>query len=208
MSNTGIFIEGLLSGLLLAVSLGPIFIALTQTSLEKGIKPGLVVGTGIWVSDIAIVWLLYHFIYTIKNTIESRTFIFWMGLSGALVLMVFGIALLVKKPKLAYDNIKLSKSDYFGFWLRGFLVNTINPFTFVFWIGIISSYMIGRHSSGEQMAILLSTILSVIIISDTFKVLLANFLRRWLNDSHVNTISNVSGAILIVFGLFLAYKVI
>ena len=208
MSNSSIFIEGLLSGLLLAVSLGPIFIALTQTSLEKGIKPGLTVGSGIWVSDIAIVYLLYHFIYSIKNTIESRAFIFWMGLSGAIVLMAFGIALLVKKPTLNFNSLKLSKTDYFGFWLKGFLVNTVNPFTFVFWIGIISSYMIGRHSTPEQMMILLGTILSVIVISDSCKVFLANFLRKWLNEEHVNNISNVSGAILIVFGLFLAYKVI
>ena len=72
----GIFIEGLVLGMLLAVSLGPIFIALTQTSLEKGIKPGLTVGSGIWVSDFIIVYLVYKFINTIKSTIESDFFMF------------------------------------------------------------------------------------------------------------------------------------
>jgi len=202
----GIFIEALLSGLLLAVSLGPIFIALTQTSLEKGVKPGLTVGLGIWISDLVIVYLIYHSIYTIKSTIESESFMFWMGLSGGLVLIAFGIVLLIKKPELDYQDVKIKKSDYFGLWLKGFLVNTINPFTFVFWIGIISTYMIGRHSDGRDMSILLLTILLVIIISDCCKVFLANWLRKWLNENHVNQISNISGIILIVFGLFLAYK--
>ncbi len=200
-----ILIEGLLSGLLLAVSLGPIFIALTQTSLEKGINPGLSVGMGIWFSDIIIVLLLYRFIYTIKSTIESDAFIFWMGLSGAIVLFIFGIVLLIKKPQLKYQDIKIKKSDYLGLWLKGFLVNTLNPFTFIFWIGIISSYMIGRDSSSFEMTILLATILIVIIVSDTFKVLLANFLRKWLTVDHVNLVSNISGIILILFGVFLAY---
>ena len=208
MNDMTYLVEGLLSGALLAASMGPIFIALTQTSLEKGVKPGLTVGSGIWFSDIAIVLLLYKFIYTIRSTIESPSFILWMGLSGAIVLLAFGIVLLIKKPELKFGTISLSKTDYMGFWLKGFLVNTINPFTFVFWIGIISSYMIGRNSTGRQMLILLSTIIGVIIISDCCKVFLANFLRKKLNSHHVQTISHVSGAILIVFGLFLAYKVI
>lgn len=199
------FIEGLLSGLFLAASLGPIFIALTQTSLEKGIKPGLTVGSGIWISDFAIVFILYKFIYSIKSTIESEAFHFWMGISGGIVLLGFGLVLLIKKPELTYGSVHIKRSDYWGFWLKGFLVNTVNPFTFVFWIGIISSYMIGRNSSPQQMAILLGTILSVIIISDSAKVLLAHFLRKWLNDNHVNIISNVSGVLLIVFGVYLAF---
>ena len=204
----GIFIEGLVLGMLLAVSLGPIFIALTQTSLEKGIKPGLTVGSGIWVSDFIIVYLVYKFINTIKSTIESDFFMFWMGISGALVLLAFGIGLLIKKPELNYDNIKIKKLDYLGFWLKGFLVNTINPFTFVFWIGIISSYLIGKQSSSGEMFILLGTILTVIILSDSFKVILANWLRQWLNERHVNLISNISGIILILFGLFLVYRTV
>ncbi|MBT8232529.1 MAG: LysE family transporter [Saprospiraceae bacterium] len=201
-----IFIEGLLSGLLLACSLGPIFIALTHTSLEKGTVPGLVVGTGIWISDIIIVLLMYNFIYKIRSTIESQSFIFWMGMSGAIILILFGIGLLLKKPTLDYHKIKIKKSDYFGFWLKGFLVNTVNPFTFIFWMGIISTYMIGRSVSNNQLALLLGTIIGVIILSDMFKVYLANFLKKWLTPNHINIIANLSGVILIIFGLFLGYK--
>jgi threonine/homoserine/homoserine lactone efflux protein len=202
----GFFIEGLLSGLLLAISMGPIFIALTQTSLEKGIRPGLTVGSGIWISDIAIVIILHRFIYGIKSTIESDSFIFWMGLSGAIILFCFGIVLLIKKPSMEYNSFKIKSTDYLGFWLKGFLVNTVNPFTFIFWVGIISTYMIGREASDTQMAILLVTILTVIIISDSFKVLLADFLRQWLNAHHVRMVSRISGIFLILFGIFLAIK--
>jgi len=202
-----IFIEGLLSGLLLACSLGPIFIALTQTSLEKGIKPGMTVGSGIWFSDILIVYLAYKFINKIQFTIESPSFIFWMGISGAIILILFGAVLLFKKPKLEYENIKIKKSDYLGFWLKGFLVNTLNPFTLVFWTGVISTYMIGRKTNDGQMLLLLTTIISVIVLSDMFKVLLAHSLKKFLTPKHINLISNVSGIILIVFGLFWAYKV-
>ena len=202
------FLEGLLFGLILAVSLGPIFIALTQTSIEKGILPGLTVGSGIWISDILFVFFFYNFIKTVKSTIESEFFIFWMGMSGALVLLAFGLVLLITKPKLEYIETKLRKRNYVGFWLKGFLINTINPFTFVFWMGVISTYVIGRQIDGTQSAILLITILVVIVLSDMGKVYLANHIKKWLTPKHVNQISNFSGVILILFGLFLAFRVV
>lgn len=201
-------LEGLIFGLLLAVSLGPIFIALTQTSIEKGIRPGLTVGLGIWISDFIFIYVFYFFIKSIEKTIESEFFTFWMGLSGAIVLLGFGIGLLIKKPELEYKKIKFSIKNYFGFWLKGFLVNTINPFTFVFWMGVISTYIIGRQISGFESLLFLGTILLVIILSDSGKVILAHFLKKWLTPQHINWVSNISGVILIGFGLFLAWRVI
>ena len=203
-----LILEGLTFGLLLAVSLGPIFIALTQTSIEKGLLPGFTVGFGIWVSDFLIVILLYKFVDSIKSTIEHPTFNFWMGLSGALILVLFGLILMIKKTELNFKNIKYKRSDYIGFWLKGFLINTINPFTFVFWMGVISTYVIGRGTDIHDMSILLSTILTVIILSDTLKVYMANFLKKWLTPKHINLISKFSGLLLIGFGVFLAFRVI
>ena len=203
-----IILEGLLFGLGLAVSLGPVFIALTETSIEKGVMPGLTVGLGIWISDIIFITVLYKFIYLIKDQIESEAFNFWMGLSGAIVLIIFGLYLILKKPILVYSTGKHSYKSYIGFCLKGFLINTINPFTFVFWIGVMSTYIIGRELPHNQSIVFLTTILIVIILSDSGKVFLANFLKRWLTQKHIDHISNFSGVILLGIGLFLAYKVI
>ncbi len=201
-------LEGILFGLLLAASLGPIFVALTQTSIEKGTIPGLAVGGGVWISDILVISLFYKFISLIRDTVESYTFTLWLGLSGGIVLIAFGISLMLKKPQLRYTKKKFSKTSYLGFLLKGFLVNTINPFTFVFWLGVISTYVIGRKISGTETLILLATIMSIIIISDCGKVFLAAFLRRWLTPKHINWVTNFSGIVLIGFGLFLAVRVI
>lgn len=203
-----IVFEGLLFGLGLAVSLGPIFIALTQTSIEKGVGPGLTVGLGIWISDLLIMALLYKFIYELRGNIESDSFKFWMGISGALILLGFGLYLIFKKPILEFTSEKHNYKSYIGFWLKGFMINTINPFTFFFWMGVISTYIIGRGISHESAMVLLSTILTVIILSDCGKVFLASFLKKWLTPRHINQISNFSGLILLGFGLFLAYQVI
>jgi len=203
-----VVVEGLIFGLGLAVSLGPIFIALTQTSIEKGILPGLTVGTGIWISDLLIMALFYKFIYELKDQIEGESFKFWLGLSGALILIAFGLYLILRTPELDYAEKKFSYKSYFGFWLKGFLINTINPFTFFFWMGVISTYVIGRDMPTESNLVLLSTILTVIILSDTGKVFLADYLKNRLTPIHINQISNFSGVLLVAFGLFLGYQVI
>ena len=170
--------------------------------------PGITVGAGIWISDILFLVLFYNFISAIKNDIESDAFRFWMGMSGAIVMVGFGLYLILKKPVIDYSIRKHNYKNYIGFWLKGFLVNSINPFTFFFWVSVISTYIIGRDITHPQAVVLLSTILIVIILSDTAKVLLANSLKKRLNAKHVNSISNFSGFILLAFGLFMFYQVI
>ena len=70
----GIYIlEGLGMGLVLACSLGPIFFALTQTSIEEGVLPGMTVGLGIWISDLIIVSLYYFcLLYTSPSPRDQR----------------------------------------------------------------------------------------------------------------------------------------
>ena len=75
-------------------------------------------------------------------------------------------------------------------------------------MGVISTYVIGRNLHTDAALTLLSTILTVIIVSDAAKVLLANSLKKKLRPKHINLIGNLSGAILIGFGLFLGYSVI
>lgn len=202
------FLEGLVLGLGLAFSLGPIFIALTETSIEKGIPAGITVGTGIWVSDLLFISVFYFFMNSIRSTIEAPIFTFWMGISGAIVMAIFGIYLIVKTPIISYSNQKLTAKNYITFGVKGFMVNSINPFTFVFWMSIMSTFIIGREITGQNAFILLSTILVVIIISDSIKVLLAHKLKSKLTPKVANYVFNFSGLVLLGFGLYMLLQVI
>lgn len=200
-------LEGLMLGIGLALSLGPIFIALTETSIQKGTKAGLTVGLGIWISDILIVVLFFNFINRLKTTIESEGFMFWMGLSGAVILILFGIFLIIKRPEINYNQKKYTIKNYFGFFIKGFTVNTINPFTFIYWMGVLSTYIIGRNIDNKSTILLLGTILIIIVSSDIFKVLLARYLKNKLNSRVINYIFNFSGFILVIFGLYMFWRV-
>jgi len=201
-------VEGILLGLFLAISMGPIFVTLTQASIERGALAGMTVGFGVWISDLLILGFSILTIGRINKVVNGESFQFWMGLSGAIVLFIFGIVLLVQKPVLQKAQEMLSIKGFATFFTKGFLINTINPFTFIFWLSVLSTYMIGRKVSNNDLSILLFTIMFMIIISDSFKVLLAKLIRERLEQKHLEIISQAAGIGLIIFAGVMLYRVV
>lgn len=185
---------------------GPIFIALMQTSIEKGGRAGLMVGLGIWVSDILFVSITYYFIHKISHIVTDSTFNFWMGLLGGFILIVFGISAMVKTVDVVIDRPSFNAKSLFNYWSKGFLVNTVNPFSFVFWISVISTYVIGKRVSSSEVAIFLSTIIVVIIITDSLKVILAKSIRKKLNQNIISWLVRGAGLLLFLFGVALIVR--
>lgn len=204
-----LILEGLVLGLTLTILLGPIFVALTQASLEGGARAGVTVGIGVWVSDIAIIFSCYLFIQRLSSIVEDSAFVYWMGLLGGFVLMAVGIGTFLKKSTFDQElpREKLSTKNYLGYFSRGFLVNTINPFTFAFWISVSSTYVIGRGINSQEATLFFGSIMVVIIFSDILKVVLSKLIRTQLKARHIDIFSMIAGVVLMIFGLVLLWKV-
>lgn len=190
----------------LAIMVGPIFIALMQTSIEKGGRAGLMVGMGIWVSDILFVTITYYFIHKISHIITDSAFTYWMGLLGGFILILFGISAMVKQVDVVIDKPSFNAKSLFSYWSKGFLVNTVNPFSFVFWISVISTYVIRKRVSSSEAAIFLSSIIAVIIITDALKVVLAKSIRKKLNQNLISWLIRIAGMLLFLFGVALIVR--
>lgn len=201
-----IFLEGVVFGLILTIMLGPIFIALTQTGIDKGARAGITVGVGVWSSDLLVILFSYLFISQVDALVQDEVFKYWMGLVGGFILITFGIVIFLKKTKSIKEGGSFTVKNYFGFWMKGFLVNTVNPFTFIFWLGVISTKVIGINMNDTQAFVFISAIMLTIIITDTIKVLGAKAIRGRLESDHLQRISRVAGAALVVFGIVLLYQ--
>lgn len=199
-------LEGLTFGLILSISLGPIFIALTQTAIEKGARAGITVASGVWISDFIIVGLFYFFISKISTTVESEAFQFWIALIGGLFLMSFGFFSFFRKVELDYTVRKHVYKDYIGFWLKGFLINTLNPFTFLFWLTTISTRVIAESITSREAGLFLASILFMIMLSDSIKVFLAKAIKSKLKPIHIENLGKVAGVALFLFGGYLIWR--
>ena len=122
------------------------------------------------------------------------------------MLIVFGIGAFLKKVKIGPEKKYFSAKNYAGFWMKGFLVNTINPFTFIFWLGVISTYVIARKITGTQAFIFLGSILLTIISTDSIKILLAKKIKQKMQSHQLQWFNRVAGIGLFFFGIYLIYR--
>ncbi|MBK8348913.1 MAG: LysE family transporter [Saprospiraceae bacterium] len=202
------FTEGVMLGLTLSILLGPIFVALTQTGIKHGIRAGLSVGTGIWVSDILVISVGWFFIKQLDSMAKHPSFQLWMGMVGGIILITFGILSILNKHKKDDQTKAFSARTYFGYFTKGFAVNFINPFTFVFWLGVMSTYVLGKGINGMETILLFGGIMATIVLTDSLKVILAKLIRSRMKHHHIILFSRIAGVMLIIFGITLFVRVL
>lgn len=199
-------VEGILFGLTLTILLGPIFIVLIQSSLENGSKAGLIAASGIWFSDILIVVLSLKFVQNISPYVQSKGFVLWVGLIGGVVLIGVGIATLFKKAVINFKKEPMGKSGIFSYWIKGFMVNTINPFTFIFWLSTITTFVAKRQLNDVESWLFVGSIIFTIVVTDSIKVFLAKVIRKRITTEKLTLINKIAGSALIIFGFILLLR--
>jgi threonine/homoserine/homoserine lactone efflux protein len=192
-------IQGLIYGLSLSILLGPIFVALTQTSLSAGWKAGIWVGVGIWISDLVVILGSYFFTSQFKEMTTNPQYPFWSALVGGSILAVVGIYTFVSSPSENQEENpvakKWMKTGYFG---RGFAVNFFNPFTFFFWFTLMHTYGSIQKTTSSEIIILFSTILATIVLTDTAKVVAAAWISHKMSPRIIQITRQIAG--LVIFG--------
>jgi len=206
MSN---LLSGIGFGLTLSIMIGPIFFALVQAAIEKGFRAGAMVGFGVWISDLFYILVVYFGISHIASLASNEGFKLYTGLLGSVILILFGIGSIARTNK-EYNKVEdiILPPTWFSLWLKGFLINTINPFTIFFWIGVISTILIKDQSNENNNWVFLSGIFSTIVVTDLSKVVLAKTLRMYLNSGSLKLLKYISGIALICFGVGLFIRVV
>ena len=138
---------GVQYGLLLSILVGPLLLLLVQSCIERGVLAGLVAGSGIWTSDLLFVvgvQLSYaHFEVATRHPLFSMV----LGGAGGLFLIGVGVHLIrTRETPLRHLSSRSLASD----WSKGFLVNTLNPFTVFFWLLMSSSVVADNAYSSQQ----------------------------------------------------------
>jgi threonine/homoserine/homoserine lactone efflux protein len=195
--------EGLVLGLTLAVLLGPLFVVLIETSMRYGARSGLMVGSGIWFSDILFFLSSYAFVNQISHLAKDVTFHYWVGKLGGFLLITIGFYKLFKPELPKSENMSSRTLRNVGFFGKGFLINTLNPFTFVFWFGIIGSRILAPSENNYGIILTCLTILFVIITTDLTKILGAKWISKRVQSTFMKRVNIMAALVLVLAGLVL-----
>ena len=197
-------LEGILLGFALSILIGPAFFALIQTSIEKGFESGIAFALGIFLSDTLCVFLAYLGASQLFDNPESTVVV---GIVGGIITILFGVGNLLRKKINTGDTMEIKQTEYYLLTIKGFLLNLVNPFAILFWIGSVAMVSSKLEFKTINFITYFSGTLFTVFATDILKAYLALKIKNVLKPQLMLTVNRVAGIILIIFGAILIYRV-
>ena len=202
-----VFLEGTILGLSLAFlfGFGPAFFALIQTGIYRGFISGLFLAFGIFLNDLLIVGLSIFGTATLSRSINDYSLV---GIIGGVLLIIFGIFTYRKEIDLEDAETKglLKAPHAFEFIGKGFLLNAVNPFVWIFWLSIIIGINARFSGDASKLVLFFTGTLLVVFITDITKTFAASRLKKFVNDKFLILINKIAGIAIVGFGVFLMIR--
>ncbi len=205
-------LKGLLLGLILSISIGPVIFAIIKQSLTNGRRSGYAFVAGVSSSDLVLLFVCNVFTSLFNLVLNHKAAI---AMAGAGFLLLMGLyTLFFKKLKLenmgeAGTNKPLRFKGLIASYFSGFLMNTLNPSVFLFWFAwtaAINNSAVDTTNPLQYKLIVFGTCLGFVLLSDLLKVFLAGKLRPRLTPNSLTWINRISGIIILIFSAALMYS--
>lgn len=194
-----IVFNGIISGFVLALLIGPVFFTILQTSIERGFNSGVFVAIGVSLSDAFYIFISYLGLVRFVSDGDSRHY---LAYGGALVLFAFGIYyIFVKSRKLSNFTPETIRARSPGRLIaKGFVINGLSPMVLFFWVATVgvATTQFGYTKPREIIAYFASIVLTV-FVTDLMKAKLADRLRILITPRFVRILNIVLGIVLVVF---------
>ena len=201
------FIQGVILGLTLSALLGPALFTLLQTSIHRGLKSGVFLAFGIFLSDLSVVYLA---LLGALQLINQKNNYMIAGIIGGSILIGFGIYTFLHKIHIEDNNkgIEIRVPGPLTYVLKGFFLNIMNPFVWFFWISAMVGVSATYGADKQGIMIFFAGTLSTVFSADVLKVFIAHRIKDHLNVKILVLVNHVVGLLLIVFGVFLIVRVL
>ena len=199
------FYHGMLLGLVFIVSFGPIFFAIIETSINRGFWSAASIAVGTALSDAAYIMLSF---LGVTAFFENDGVKFYVGIVGGIVLLIIGAFTFIRKPRI--EKVVLETPNHFtyiSYGIKGFFINLLNPFVFVFWLSAMGVISVEYPNSQTDRLLFFSGTLLCIFSSDIGKAFVAGKIKKLLNEQLMIWFNRIAGTVMIYFGLELMYKV-
>lgn len=200
-AGLGLYLEGVLLGIVPVFFVGPVLFTLLNASVDEGFGAGARVALGIAFSDVVAIGLCALGLGPLLTHPVGQVL---LSVGGGLILLGFGLVLALSArrdlPSPAASPRRPSSGRHF---LAGFAVNFVNPFVFTFWIGALGGVQ-ARHGLGWDVIVaVFGGMVSTILVTDLLKAAAAGALSARLGDRGLRRARGLSGALLALAGVWL-----
>ena len=198
-------INGLIFGLIFIFALGPAFFALIQTSIQYGLRKAIFLAIGISFSDVFYVILV---LFGMSKALETDDFKFWIAIFGVVMLTSYGIYSWLKTPKIHNEDAIGRDRNYGRQFVKGMLLNGLNPFIIVSWATWVSAITINFDYDFNQQIFFFSGMLITILSLDVGKAFIAHKLKHLITARFIRNMNRTVAVIVILFSVQIVYFLI
>lgn len=198
-------LNGIISGIVLAFLIGPVFFTILQTSIERGFWSGVFVAIGVTLSDAFYISICYLGVYQLFDSGNFKEYMAYFG--GGVLLMMGLYYLIIKSQRLArYDPQKVEAKSPYKLVIKGFIINGLTPMVLIFWLGTVglATSKLG-YTTPVKAIPFFASIVCTVFVTDVIKAKLADKLRQVLTPRFIRTLNLILGLVLVIFGGRLIY---
>lgn len=197
----------------LVVNMGPAFITLVQTSLHRGFKSAAWFATGVILNDAMVITICI--LASVQIVMKSSKEAALACIGAGIILFLFGLFTFRKKVKDRKEreeyiekrtNEVLKKQEdkpaWFVFLAKGFVLNILNPFVWIFWFSAVA--MVAGNMGGNKVStfVFFAVILGTTLILELLKAWGAAKLSKCLDAERTTLINKIAGILLMLCGAY------
>jgi threonine/homoserine/homoserine lactone efflux protein len=194
-------IFGFLYGFLLCFTFGPAFFRLIQTSIDTGVKRGVLIAFGVTMAD---AFLFFIALFGTSYFPEIKFLDTYISLLGATLLFVLGfISIFKQQTQIVYPTSKLGSFTYY--FTMGLLLNLLNPSNYVA-VFTTSAYLITQKFNLNERIVFFSVSLIATMLAESLIAFYAHKMKRLITPKILKRINQVAGSIFIISGLLILWN--
>lgn len=204
------FLEGIVLGLAVAITLGPAFFTILQTGIDRGFRSAMFISVGVIICDILLIILCFLGINTIFFNHDNKVYI---GFAGGIILLVYGSYTFFKKPEILKRRSPKYKTpekspNMFTYAVKGFFLNIANPFILIFWLSAMG-WVTAIAPEGKLLnyvIVFFSGTIITIFSADILKSFIGNKIKKYLRPRNQLRINRIAGILLMASGIVLMVR--
>lgn len=192
------FLLGIMLGFGVAIPIGPLNILIMNYSLLS-FRFGFILGLGAMSADLLYFILLSVGILTFLN---NPIILKFLAVFGSIFLLYIAYSCFKSINKMSNTNIEINtEKKLINYYIKGFLLNSINPFIISFWISLSSVVLYAENTIFSVFGLFISILLWIFSIS-----FITSKIKKIMNQKIANIFAYISAFLMIIFALILIYN--
>jgi threonine/homoserine/homoserine lactone efflux protein len=203
--TTKIIINGLITGLFLQLAIGPVFFFVTNVTLQRTLFDGLAAVMAVTIVDyLYIILAIVGVGKAFENVKTKKVF----GITGSLVLIVFGIIIMKSVFDSGISNtVDIDSKNIISSFTSAFFLTISNPLTILFFTSVFTAKTVEYNYTKRNLNLFGFSVGLATVIFLGSSVMVFSLLRESIPAIVLKILNGIVGFALVCYGITSIIKI-